>query len=442
MVVVTRILLVLCVLVPAVACAEGDGTPAGPDGFGGVGGGVEGGTGGAAGDSGTEDGPPCWPGHKWCGSCADPADPTHGCGEPGCEPCVVPNATAGCDAGKCSVATCQSGYQDCDNDASNGCETNSQASHDHCGGCGKACSPSQLCLQGKCSSTCGALTNCSGSCVDTTSDPQHCGNCTTVCGPGSTCANGACGCTSGLTSCAGACTDTKTSKPHCGGCNKPCVDPKSGVAVCSSGSCVYACNGGFTLCSGQCVNTGSDPIHCGTCNNGCSGGKTCQSGTCACPPGSSWCNGQCSAGSCCGQEGQACCAGNACGANLRCIATFDQSSPLVVDWKPGCVRCGQSGQAACLSGATPSCLAGLTVVYDAYYKIHMCFDSTGTGGPGEKCSVSQPGSCYSSGYACVTLAGNDMCSPCGVFNYVCCPSEPKCQPGLSCQFINNNLCKP
>lgn len=40
--------------------------------------------------------------------------------------CVIPNATAGCQAARCTIAACNDGYYDSDGRIENGCEANSQ----------------------------------------------------------------------------------------------------------------------------------------------------------------------------------------------------------------------------------------------------------------------------------------------------------------------------
>lgn len=269
-------------LTAAPACMDVGAASEEPGGAGGAGGSSSGGgTGGSGGgDAGDKDGSQCWPGEKWCGVCVGGTDPSHGCGGPGCEPCVVANATAGCTPGKCSVLACNPGYDDCNQAAADGCETSTQTSHENCGSCGKPCATSEVCNSGKCSSTCGSLTNCSGSCVNTASDEQHCGDCTTKCSPQESCVGGTCTCVAGTTTCGGSCVDTKTSKQHCNTCNSPCTDPANGSAVCNNGVCAYICSAGYTLCGSQCFNTTTDSNHCGTCNKPCE--SNCAGAACPC----------------------------------------------------------------------------------------------------------------------------------------------------------------
>ncbi|MCC6664188.1 MAG: hypothetical protein IT375_10620 [Polyangiaceae bacterium] len=328
------------------------------------------------------------------------------------------------------MLACSAGWADCNGSAADGCESHTLADHDHCGTCGKSCSAMAVCLSGKCEANCGTLTDCSGSCVNTASDPKNCGACGNACEASETCSSGSCKCaSSSLTKCGGACVNLMTDKQNCGVCGKQCTGV---TAQCLSGVCSLCnCQTGLTCCGTSCANLASDANNCGTCSNVCGAGKLCQGGGCV---------------AACGGEGQACCSSNACNAGYRCTATLDQSSALAADWQAGCVRCGGSGEVACLSGSTPACnpSSGLTVYWDTHLKLHLCLDPSGSGGPGEKCSVGVPGTCYDGGYACVTLAAtpdNDWCLRCGVFDHVCCAGQ-QCQTGLSCKFKNNYLCKP
>ena len=71
--------------------------------------------------------------------------------------CSFPNSTPGCIAGNCTITSCNSGWYDCDNILSNGCETpqsSFQNDPNNCGGCGIVCSfPNATpgCTAGNCS---------------------------------------------------------------------------------------------------------------------------------------------------------------------------------------------------------------------------------------------------------------------------------------------------
>jgi hypothetical protein len=51
-----------------------------------------------------------------------------------------------------------------------------------------------VCLDGGCSNGCGALTECSGACVDTDVNSLHCGGCDSPCTTGAACERGVCAC--------------------------------------------------------------------------------------------------------------------------------------------------------------------------------------------------------------------------------------------------------
>jgi len=76
-------------------------------------------------------------------------DPMH-CGSCDASPCVVPNATPDCSAGRCVVRSCNNGFGDCDMDATNGCETNVTSSSTHCGRCNTPCAAGTTCQTGVC----------------------------------------------------------------------------------------------------------------------------------------------------------------------------------------------------------------------------------------------------------------------------------------------------
>jgi hypothetical protein len=75
--------------------------------------------------------------------------------------CALPNATVGCVAGACVVASCATGFGDCDLLAANGCETDTRVTVEHCGRCGNACRVGERCEAGACVYTiprsCGAV---------------------------------------------------------------------------------------------------------------------------------------------------------------------------------------------------------------------------------------------------------------------------------------------
>lgn len=60
------------------------------------------------------------------------------------------NGTGNCAAGKVSVKACNEGFDDCDKDPSNGCETDIYNDSENCGSCGNECSALESCKLGIC----------------------------------------------------------------------------------------------------------------------------------------------------------------------------------------------------------------------------------------------------------------------------------------------------
>lgn len=116
--------------------------------------------------------------------------------------CSFHNAGATCAGGHCAMAECAPDYADCDEDPGNGCEVSLKSAADHCGGCGKPCTPPQAtgaCVGGACRvSRCeDGYGDCNGDpadgCeTDLESDPRHCGFCPIACEAGQGCFGGQC----------------------------------------------------------------------------------------------------------------------------------------------------------------------------------------------------------------------------------------------------------
>lgn len=214
---------------------------------------------------------------KACGgSCVNVAFDANNCGDCGKKCESGPNGTAGCTSSSC-VLTCATGFGNCDDKASTGCEVNLGTDDKNCGVCGKACTTAETCLSGKCECKTGNL-RCGGVCVDVTSDANNCGACAKVCATTEACSSSACVCKSGLTRCpsvGGACTDTKTDAKNCGGCGTVCP----GTSTCSDGLC---CPAGQINCGGSCVDPEADPSNCGGCGKVCDTSTPyCAIGTCS-----------------------------------------------------------------------------------------------------------------------------------------------------------------
>ena len=156
--------------------------------------------------------------------------------------CNVANGTAVCQGSVCAVGQCDSGYRDCDGDPLNGCETNTDYDPDNCDTCDHECPGGDyaICTDGNCGTTaCAPGTgdcddNPSNGCeTDTTSSSDHCGFCNNPCGfPNGVgaCNSSVCAlssCTAPYDNCDGndanGCeTDLTQSGSHCGSCDFSC----------------------------------------------------------------------------------------------------------------------------------------------------------------------------------------------------------------------------
>jgi hypothetical protein len=283
------------------------------------------------------------------------------CGQCGAA-CENEHGSVRCTEGSCAPR-CGQGFDDCDGDPNNGCETDLTTSLSDCGGCGVSCEPAHatgVCEEGACTPTCeDGFADCNGDAADgceaDLSAPETCGACDNVCsakGGKATCdASGKCGidCGAGHADCIngledGCETDTNASAVHCGTCDTLCPTTV-GTAACYDGTCGVSscilpnaeCDGkSATLCE---TNVNTDPLNCGACSNECyypnAGGK-------------------CVAGSC---------VQDACNAGfVDCTTAPGCETPLGT--VTNCRRCGEScsnahGGAACsASGCVPSCAIG------------------------------------------------------------------------------------
>ena len=64
--------------------------------------------------------------------------------------CSFPHGVASCVAGVCTLAGCVSGYANCDEDNTNGCETDISNDSNNCGGCNRICPIGSYCAGGSC----------------------------------------------------------------------------------------------------------------------------------------------------------------------------------------------------------------------------------------------------------------------------------------------------
>ncbi len=269
--------------------------------------------------------------------------PAH-CGRCGMA-CTASGATPTCRAGVCGMSMCAAGRGDCDGVEANGCETVLAEDVRHCGACGRVCSVSNgtpSCNAGVCGiAGCAAgFNNCDGDpangCeTETRTSAVHCGTCGNACpvvaNGQSACAAGVCGrtCDPGFDDCDGApangCeVDTRTSLLHCGACGRQCPAPANGATACVAGECAPRCNAGFVLDGAACVACGAAgqrPCAGGMCNVG----TILQAQTCVA----------------CGAATQPPCAGGMC-------------NPGLVVSGGRCIACGAAGLPPCAGASCPA----------------------------------------------------------------------------------------
>ncbi|MEZ4392564.1 MAG: hypothetical protein R3A48_15865 [Polyangiales bacterium] len=265
------------------------------------------------------------------------------------------NAVATCTAGACGF-TCAAGWADCDGDASNGCEANLASDTGSCGTCGNVCQSGSRgaaqCVSGACRLLCETgYSDCDGDASNgcearSSNDPTNCGGCGITCSAPnaqSTCTNGACtlgACVGSFRNCDGnlvnGCErDTGSDVNNCGLCGNRCPARSNAATTCTAGGCGFTCNPGWADCDGNptngCeVNLNTSTSNCGACGNVCSnphGGAVCTAGTCGistCSSGYSNCDGE---------------VGNGCETNTRNNVN----------------HCGGCGRVCSLPNATPRC---------------------------------------------------------------------------------------
>ncbi len=146
----------------------------------------------------------------------------------------------------------------------------------------------------------------------------------------------------------------------------------------------YHCDTTLTCCDmvgiwGTCFDTMNDPTHCapvGFCGVACTGGKTCQSGSCACPAGQSDCSGTCvneqtDEGNC-----------SACGVICRGLTPYCHAGT--------CSQCDVDANCpvgkVCLSG-TCGCAAGKSDCSGTC--VNTQSDESNCGGCGTTCTAGQ-----------------------------------------------------
>ena len=213
------------------------------------------------------------------------------------DPASTANVTA--DGSGCQTLQCMGDSLDCNQNATDGCETNVSADVTNCGSCGYKCpapaTGEATCSDGVCGvTTCGTRykdcnSTTSDSCeTDTYRDASNCGACGNVC-PGGANATGACiqgkcqlSCQGLFLDCNGDATDGcevngASDGGNCGNCGNKCPTSTTSNIACSAGSCTSTmCTGSYRTCKagpvdGCEVDTAVSAANCGTCGKVCPG---------------------------------------------------------------------------------------------------------------------------------------------------------------------------
>lgn len=148
--------------------------------------------------------------------------------------CAQDGSIAECRNGVCDFTTCEPGFQNCDNDFSNGCETPLDDDA-HCGACGNVCGDANV--------------DGASTCEDANGDGQF--ECVFTCKPGFADCNGiaADGCE----------VDLLSDVAHCGACGASCEYDNATMACDGAGGCIFqGCEGDFRDCNGD-MNSSISP---------------------------------------------------------------------------------------------------------------------------------------------------------------------------------------
>ena len=424
--------------------------------------GADGGIGGTGVGGGT-----CFPGAKVCPDPKNPKDllcltadePAYGCSNStACSPCLLPHAKAKCNAGNCAVGSCDAGWDDCNGNPVDGCETDLTGDKEHCSKCDNNCltaagqGPGWICTSGVCevnqccpdgNPACVTKQDCdlnkqNGCEVDLATDANNCKTCGNVCSlphAQSSCSQETCVvtvCSGGWANCdkndVNGCeiNISQGDKGNCGACGKACNETNGG-ATCQGGNCVLACFPGFGNCdnnpdNGCETDLKSNPLHCNICGKACNP-QNAQAALCD--------NGACSYTAC--KAGFADCDGNkANGCEIN-----------ILQDKNNCGGCGSGfvcqapsgGSVVCNAGTcAQACGSGLTNCSGVC--VPTATDINNCGGCGSKCTPPANATATCSGGGCGFNCNGGWAS-CGTTQCYQNGSDPThCCSGGGC----NNAC--
>ncbi|MBN2196302.1 MAG: hypothetical protein JW751_26045 [Polyangiaceae bacterium] len=444
--------------------------------------------------------PPCGSGYEDCnGLASDGCETNTQVSEAHCgvchHPCSTVHGEPECRSGSCSIV-CDDNWGNCDDDATNGCETTLNTTEAHCGACGQACTNPHgetSCEAGRCVPQCAPhYASCDGNSTNgcetnLETDPTHCGECGEPCAlphAAPSCEDGRCGvaeCLEGWLDCNGdpvdGCeVDPNTNASHCGDCNQPCSEV-NGAPTCNDGTCAISCAFGYDDCDGDVTNgceaslgTASpdaigDVNHCSVCHNECpateGASPNCIGGQCGisdCPEGRADCDGDPTNG-CetntdtdpdnCGGCGASCVVANgtaACLSGICAIASCEEGfDDCDATYAGGCeqslqtiANCGACAVPCAPANAVPSCATGECAISSCQDPYRDC-----DGDPANGCEVDTDTSaahCGSCAGACSTNHGTPYCTAgsCGI---TCATNWGDCDhdPSDGCEtYLRNN----
>ncbi len=223
-----------------------------------------------------------------------------------CGGCHIECTGSSCAGGICSQLDCGDGLADCDGDVGNGCEV-SLSSVTDCGACGNACATANataVCNEGECEFVqCKpGFDDCDGNkangCETSLSTLSDCGECEKVCtvqGGEPSCAGGICtaaSCADGFADCdseiGNGCETSLRTLDDCGVCGQPCGPYPNLEVTCDEGFCdVLDCEQGYEDCDDDpltgCESMLKDSQNCGECGTPCgytNANASCSTGQC------------------------------------------------------------------------------------------------------------------------------------------------------------------
>ena len=257
-------------------------------------------------DAGAPDVPldvPCVAPRAMCSNgCRSISVDTTNCGACGVACPRPPGAGERCVGGVCGFE-CRAGFANCDGNAANGCEVDTNTTVANCGACGTVCRPGQGCSVGRCYGCETPLSFCGGSCMDLRTDVRNCGRCERVCasiGGGSVpaCVAGDCtlACDGAHANCDGnaanGCETFIGTRTNCGGCGVACPGTLTCDNIGTGAAPVFQCGCSrsllFAACGGDtCFYLPTSGTNCGACGNACGPTERCNGGVCeSCGPSS------------------------------------------------------------------------------------------------------------------------------------------------------------